>query len=163
MNRKKSEIDKDINRIREIEQHSDTTVEFETVILPKKQLCCWYRGNIAVVKSMPYVVFVTATDDLGALCHDSANHVLFRCSLYGKNNFRAEAEPFIRSDVDLLQAVKNEKEKKNDIRLKLKTNRIELTVLNTANKKKKIIRSGKIDVLDAVGEAVAVLNRMINF
>lgn len=163
MNRLKSEIDKEINKIQEIEQHSDTTVEFETTILPEKQLCCWYRGNIAVVRSLPYVAFITATDDLSALCHDSAGNVLFKCYLHGKNDFRIKAEPFIRSDVDLLQSLKNEKENKNDIQLRLKTNRIELTILNVLNKKKKIIQSGKIDVLDAVNEAVAVLNQINKF
>ena len=74
MNLSKTELNKAIKKIREIESCSDATIEFETEILPGKQLCCWYRGNIAVIRSSPYVVFVTATDDLAAVCRDSVGN-----------------------------------------------------------------------------------------
>lgn len=153
----------EIERLRKIENFSDTVIEFEARILPSKQLCCWYRGNIAVIRSAPYVVFVTATDDLAAVCRDSAGNVLFSCYSRGKNDFTLKADSFFRNDVDLLQALKNEKNNTNNIRLRLKTNRLHITMLNTDNKMKKVISCKSIDVLKAVYEAVSALDGMKNF
>ena len=65
--------------------------------------------------------------------------------------------------MDILQALKNEKSKKNDIRLRLKTNHIEITVLNIRNRKKKDFSRETIDVLKAVSEAVVILDHMQRF
>lgn len=163
MNLSKSELNKAIKKMREIENCSDTSIEFETEILPGKQLCCWYRGNIAVIRSAPYVVFVSATDDLAAVCRDSVGHVLFSCSSRGKNDFATKADMIFRNDVDVLQALKNEKTKRNDVRLRLKINRIEITILNMKNKKKKDFSRETIDVLKAVNEAIFILDHMQKF
>ena len=163
MNLSQVEVDNEIKKLKMIESCSDTTIEFETKILPSKQLCCWYRGNIAVIRSAPYVVFVRATDDLAAVCRDSAGNVLFSCYSRGKNDFTLKADPFFRNDVDLLQALKNEKNRTNDIRLQLKTNRIEVTIFNSENGKKKKFQVKMIDVLKAVNKAVSILDNMQNF
>ncbi len=150
-----------IDALTQMDRYYDISIEILTEIKGGKQLCIWYpQMDIAKITCMPFIVYVYTRGYITATCM-KAGQCIFRSDRTTNMPFETYAIGLMDNDAALIRAVSNANKhiNRHDLELTMRNNNIYYKIIRLDTKKVKTIPSKKLDVLDAVRDAVSVVGQ----
>lgn len=145
-----------IDALVQMDRYYDLDIEMRTRIKEGKQLCVWYpQMDIAKITCFPFITYVYTKGHITATCM-KAGKCMFQYGRGSDKPFEVYTLGLIDNDAALIRAVNAKKHMDSGLQLTVRNNNIYYKIIRLDTKTVKTVLSTKLDVLDAVRDAVSV-------
>lgn len=157
MNLYGQKLQSEIDALVQMDRYYDLDIEIRTGIKEGKQLCVWYpQMDIAKITFRPFITYVYTKGYITATC-TRAGKCLFQYGRGSDKPFEIYTLGLLDNDAALIRAVNAKKHMDGkELQLTIRNNNIYYKIIRLDTKKVKTVLSTKLDVLDAVRDAVSV-------